>query len=383
MFKWPIISEKDLKSIYIQLKDWINIFDWGWIYEIFRNKISNFFSKDYVILTNNGTSALFLAYNSIWLKEWDEVISFTYTHHSTNSLLLKIWVNLILCDSDKYWVISLDEIKKRINKNTKLLVLPYTWWYCPDIDEILKLKSKYNFFIVEDCSQAHFWQYKWKYLWTFWDIWVFSMQWWKLLSAGEWWFIITSNKDLFENMLINSDSWLWIKNQLNSDLDYMKYFETWLGYKFRPNPIWIAFANSQLDNILEKIDNRRYFAKYIIESLKNTNCFIFPEIDYNIFNPSWYWLIWIYNEDFLKIDLKSFLNECHMNWIIEIYNPIQNKPNHLLHLFQENIWFINLKNSEFIYKNAVFFPISWDMRDEEKIKYYIQKIKIIINKIKK
>lgn len=367
-----MITQNDIKNIIKQLNE-LDLTNWLWIFKTFRENIKKIFNSKYVVLTNNWTAWLYLAYKSIWLKEDDEVITWTYTYHATNSTLLNFTKNIKFCDIDENLTISIKEINKVISDNTKLLIIPHTWWLSPNMNEITKLKEKYkNLIIIEDCSQAHFWKYNEKYLWTFWDIWVFSMQWWKLLTAWEWWFIITNNKDFYEKMIINSDSWKTIENLLEKDSKYLEFSETWLWLKFRPNPLWIALANSQLETIEEKIKTRRYFAEIIKKELKNYEIF-YPEIEkhYN----SFYWLIWVYNSK--NPNFINLIQKIESALIKEIYNPKNNKPNHLLKIFE----FLEKKefsNTEKVYNNLLYFKLYDDIKYEKEIISYINKFKKIL-----
>lgn len=369
-----MINKNDIKNLILQLNN-IEITDWWWIFEVFRKNIQSIFKSKYVVLTNNWTSALYLAYKAIWLSKDDEVITWTYTYHSTNSTLLHFTKKIIFCDIDENITISIKQIKEKISQKTKLLIIPYTWWLSPNMNEIIKLKEKYkNLKIIEDCSQAHFWKYNNKYLWTFWDIWVFSMQWGKLLPAWEWWFAITNDKYFYETMLVNSDSWKTLENLLHKDSLYKKYIETWLWFfKFRPNPLWIALANSKLENIKEKQQVRNYFMKLIKDSLRDINSIKFIDIK-NYINP-WYAIIWIYENN--EVPLNIIIKKIQNSNIYEIYNPKNNKPNHLLEVFS-SYKDLNLKYSEFIYSNILVFKLYDEIEYKDKIIEYINKFKIII-----
>lgn len=375
-----ILTEKDIKSVVKQLSN-LNLTDWMGIFSDFRIKLKNIFKIKNIVLTNNWTASLYLAYKAIWLKENDEVITWVYTHHSTNSTLLNFTKNIIFCDYNENITISLNEIKNKISNNTKLLVIPHTWWLATNMYEIIDLKKKYkNLFIIEDCSQAHFAKYDWKYLWTFWDIGVFSMQWWKLLTSWEWWFAITNNDELYEKMIINSDSWNSINNLLKSNSIYKKYSDTWLWLiKFRPNPIWIAFANSQLDTVFTKIKIRNTFSKFIKKELSDIEFIKFPKIEK--LEQSYYELVWLYKKELNdNVSISEFIKKLQINNIFEIYHPQNNKPNNYTQLFINLLWKVSYKYSEEIYSNLLIFKISDNINDFEKTIIYIKKLKKICNK---
>ena len=77
----------------------------------------------YCLLTSNCTSAIHLILASLDLKSTDEIIAPNCTWIASISPVFQTKAKLILCDVDKNnWCIDLNEIKKNINKNTKVII---------------------------------------------------------------------------------------------------------------------------------------------------------------------------------------------------------------------------------------------------------------------
>lgn len=373
-----IITNSDIKNVVHQLNH-LEITNGFGVFNEFREKIHNIFHKKYVLLTNNGTSALYLSYQALWIKNGDEVITGTYTHHSTNSTLLHFTRNIKFCDYNKNFQISVEEIEKKITKKTKLIIIPHTWGIAADMKRIMQIKRKYHIHIIEDCSQAHFSKYWWKLVGTFGDIWVFSMQWGKLLTAWEWWFLVTNNKKLYERMLANADSGKTLENLLSKTSRYRNFFETGVWLKFRPNPIGIALANSQIDSIEEKISTRQYFMKLIAHLLEGIENIEFPYRSIQDIDINGYWMVGLYYKKDSQYDIGQILTLCERFGIGEyVYHPKNNKPSHRLPLFKKVVWSECFDTTDYLYDNCLYFTLSDDKNDEFEIRWYIEKFKNII-----
>ena len=52
-------------------------------------------------------------------------------------------------------LINFTEVKKKINKNTKVIIPVHLYGSVVDINELKKIVNKQNIFIIDDCAQAH------------------------------------------------------------------------------------------------------------------------------------------------------------------------------------------------------------------------------------
>ena len=147
----------------------------------------------------NGTDALFIAIASLKLKKNSEIIVPSHTWISTASSVIRAGHKVKFCDTKKFdFNISLEEIKKKINSNTKAIIVVHLYGNPCDILEIKKLCKKRKIFLIEDCAQAHFTKFKNKYCGTYGDISTFSFFPSKNLGAlGDGGMIITNSKKLF------------------------------------------------------------------------------------------------------------------------------------------------------------------------------------------
>ena len=128
-----------------------------------REKIADFFNynkSENVIFTNNITSSLNILIKGI-LKENDHVISTTLEHNSVLRPLFEcsnlLNINIDLVNSSKDGFINPIDIKDKINKNTKLVIVSHASnviGSIQNIEEIGAICKKNNIFFIVDTAQT-------------------------------------------------------------------------------------------------------------------------------------------------------------------------------------------------------------------------------------
>ena len=128
-----------------------------------REKIADFFNynkSENVIFTNNITSSLNILIKGI-LKENDHVISTTLEHNSVLRPLFEcsnlLNINIDLVNSSKDGFINPIDIKNKINKNTKLVIVSHASnviGSIQNIEEIGAICKENNIFFIVDTAQT-------------------------------------------------------------------------------------------------------------------------------------------------------------------------------------------------------------------------------------
>ena len=119
---WPALYKDEW------LKELGKVFDTRWIgqgplVDKFEKQFGNKFGFDYCLSVNSGTAALDLAYHLIGIKKGDEVLTPVFTCTATNIPLLKREAKLNFLDINDKLVVDVADIKKKISKKTKALVV--------------------------------------------------------------------------------------------------------------------------------------------------------------------------------------------------------------------------------------------------------------------
>ena len=122
----------------------------------FENNFKRYCGSKYAISCGNGTDALTLALKSLNLPKKSEVIIPAMTYCSTAFAVINAGLKPILVDLEKNKpTISVEQIKKKINAKTKVIMPVHLYGSVADLTNIKKIIKKKKIYIIDDCSQAH------------------------------------------------------------------------------------------------------------------------------------------------------------------------------------------------------------------------------------
>ena len=225
-----------------------------------------------VELTHSCSSALEIAMLLIDLKKGDEVIMPSYTFTSTaNAVLLRggkpVFVDV--CSDD----INLDPrlVEKKINNKTKAIIVVHYAGVSCDMSYFLKLKKKYNIYLIEDAAHSFLGKYKDKYLGTIGDFGAFSFHETKNFVGGQCGALSINNLKFEKKAKIILD-----KGTDRSLIKNKKKFYSWkgIGSEYRATELSSALLFGQLikynyiQEARERICNI-YFKKFLKIKSKN------------------------------------------------------------------------------------------------------------------
>ena len=148
-----IIQKSINKSILKTVKD--KDFILGRNVEKFEKRFSKLSNSKYAVGCATGTDALLLALKSLNLKRNHEVIIPGMSYISTG-ICASFNNKIIFADiDDETGLISFESIKKKLSKNTKVIIPVNLYGQKVDIKLLRKIVGK-KIFIIEDSAQSHF-----------------------------------------------------------------------------------------------------------------------------------------------------------------------------------------------------------------------------------
>ena len=122
----------------------------------FEEKFSRLSNSKYAVGCANGTDALLLALKSLNLKKKHEVIIPGMSYISTGLCASLNNNKIIFADiDDETGLISFESIKKKLSKNTKVIIPVNLYGQKVNIKLLRKIVGK-RVFIIEDSAQSHF-----------------------------------------------------------------------------------------------------------------------------------------------------------------------------------------------------------------------------------
>ena len=273
----------------------------------FENDFSSSLKSKYSLMVNSGSSANLLAlqclinpYRKNRLKKGDEVIIPTLCWSTSLWPIIQSNLKPVFVDINPTTLnINEDEIEKKINKRTKAILLVHVLGNSCDMDQIMKIKNKYNLILIEDTCESLGSKYKNKFLGTFGEFSSFSFYSSHQISSGEGGMICCKDKVDY-NIIKSLRSHGWSRGTSFENTIYKKnktldkrfiFFNS--GYNLRPTEVSAAIGHNQFKRLNKFISIRNYNKKKIILSMKK-NVIINQKIDFYYENknvtPSWFGL---------------------------------------------------------------------------------------------
>jgi len=202
MKTWPIFTKEEAKTVSkILVSSKANYWS-GQEGKTFEKEFSNLLGSNYSIALTNGTLALELALKSLDIKKGDEVIVTPRSFIASVSCVVNAGARPVFADVDlDSGNITAETISSVITTKTKAVICVHlAGWPC-EMSSIMKLSKKHNFFVIEDCAQAHGATYKGRSVGSIGHIgcWSFCQD--KIMSTGgEGGMVTTNDKILWQKM---------------------------------------------------------------------------------------------------------------------------------------------------------------------------------------
>ncbi len=236
----------------------------------FEKEFSNYIKNKYSVTLSNGSVALEVALKALGLKKKDEIIVSPRSFIISASCVLNLGLKPIFADVDDNGNLSVEGIQKVFNKNIKAVIIVHLNGLSCDLDPIVKFAKQKNFFLIEDCSQAHGAFYKGKSVGSFGDIstWSFCQD--KIISTGgEGGMISTNNKKLWLKC------WSLKDHGKNYNSCFQKKHKTgfkWLhddlGTNYRMTEMQALLGREQLKLLNKDVKKRNEIANLYLNGLK-------------------------------------------------------------------------------------------------------------------
>ena len=238
-----------------------------------EKKISLLFKKKHGLMTNSGSSALLIAYETLSFKKGSNFITPVLNFSTTVSMMIKSgYVPNFIDVNSKTFCIDEDKIEKSIDKKTVALVIPNLIGAIPNYKKIKYIAKKYKLLIIEDSADTLGALYNKKSTGYYSDISITSFYGSHIITcAGNGGYIgFNSTKDYIKGKLIRS----WgrrssiydeksenIKNRFGAKISNISYDKKFIfdeiGYNLEPSEIGCAYGLEQLKRLKKNIILRK------------------------------------------------------------------------------------------------------------------------------
>ncbi len=217
-FRYPLAGETISKSDIDKLRDWLASYPrltMGELTAEFESKWAKYIATKRSIFVNSGSSAnLLMVYLGIVtgkFKPGDKVIVPSCGWVTTLSPIIQFGLEPIMVDANDYnYGLNISEVENLCKKQEiKGLILVHPLGVPNDKDEIMSLKNKYKFFLMEDCCASVGAKFAdGTKIGTIGDVSSFSFYFGHQLSTIEGGFVNTNSEKFYQTMLmLRSHGW--------------------------------------------------------------------------------------------------------------------------------------------------------------------------------
>lgn len=257
----PSLNEEDHNFVLEALKASEISGNFGHFIKEFENNFAAYCGVKYGIATSSGTTALHLALATLGIKEGDEVLVSTFTNMATFFAVHYTGAKPIPIDIEPdTWNLNPNLLEEKITSKTKAIIVVHIYGHPVDMDPVLEIAKKHNFFVIEDAAEAHGAEYKGRRAGSLGDIACFSFYANKIITTGEGGMLVTNN-EAYANRAKS------LKSLAFGDEN--KFMHKEIGFNYRLTNLQAALGFSQLKRIDEIIKKKRKIAAFYLTYLRD------------------------------------------------------------------------------------------------------------------
>lgn len=274
--QWPLIGDEEIAAVTEVMRSG----------DLSLHPVTQELEEDYrswlgvkhAVAYCNGTSAIFAALHSFGFEPGDQVIVQSATYWA--SVMPTLWCGAVpvFCETESEQAgLDPEDVRKKITPRTKAMIITHLWGMPSKMDELMAISAKHGLKVLEDASHAHGAKYRGRWIGTFGDAAVFSLQTNKLAPAGEGGILVTNDDAIHEHVLCVGH----FERILNMKTPARRFAGTGFGLKHRMAPLSAAVARVQFRHMTERNARRVENTVFLSERLEKLGLrtFLSPDKD--------------------------------------------------------------------------------------------------------
>jgi perosamine synthetase len=198
------------------------------------------------VSTNNGTTAIQLAYLTLGVGAGDEVIVPAWGFMAAANMALAVGATPVFADIDEEtWMIDPDDVAAKISKKTKAIVAIHTYGPLCDMARLKQIAKDAGVALIEDCAESLGTTWNERSCGLIGDIGTFSFQATKTITCGEGGAVVFRDPEMSAKARL-------IRNHGMSGRK--RYWHHVIGHNFRLPNLQCAMLCAQLTHWPEIVD---------------------------------------------------------------------------------------------------------------------------------
>ncbi len=160
----------------------------------------------HALAVGGGTAALICGLTGIGVGDGDEVIVPGYTYIASPAAVIICGGVPVIAEIDESLTMDPAGIEACITPRTKAIMPVHMRGYAADMDAILAVAEKHDLMVIEDTAQACGGSYNGRRLGSLGRAGCFSLQQYKIITAGEGGVVVTDDEEVFQRAALRHDS---------------------------------------------------------------------------------------------------------------------------------------------------------------------------------
>ena len=357
----------DLKAQYLGMKDQIDhaifsvvnetAFIGGKYVKEFENAFANLYGVDHCIAVGNGTDSLYILMKMLGIGKGDEVITVANSWISSSETISQTGARPVFVDIDEvFYSINEKLLTDAITPSTKAIILVHLQGQVCELDVVKEICDRHGIFLIEDCAQSHFSEYKGTRVGTIGIAGSFSFYPGKNLGAyGDAGCIVTNNKELADKCRMYANHGA-----------LKKHHHIVEGINSRMDGLQAAILSAKLPHILNWTEKRIANAAKYDEQLSEIDEIVLPKVRPGTKHTFHLYVIRAKRRD----ELMDFLKAAGVETFIHYPTALPNLPAYA-YLGKQNGHFPVASGYQ---SQILSLPMYPELTDEQ-ITYIAQKIK--------
>ena len=205
------------------------------------------------LAVTSGTAALICGLQGIGVGPGDEVIVPAYTWIASPGSVVAVGGIPVLAEVDETLTMDPEDVERKITPYTKAIMPVHMRGAPSRMDALMDVARRHGLKVIEDSAQADGGSYKGKRLGSIGDVGCFSLQFNKIITAGEGGMVITNDEQVWKRALMFHDVIGGVRNKFDRD-------EILWGINFRMPELLAAVMLVQLrrlDGLLDAMRARK------------------------------------------------------------------------------------------------------------------------------
>ncbi len=359
------ITDEDIQAVTDTLRsDWLTQ---GPVVEEFEQAFADYVGAKYAVAVSNGTTALHLCTEVLWVQEGTKVITTPITFAASANCVLYSGGDIDFADIDpETALIDIDYVRQMLEAapmGTYSGIIPVNFaGYPVNLEKLHELANEYGLWIIEDACHSpggYFTDNQGNEVRSgngqYADLSIFSFHPVKHIACGEGGMITTNNPHLYEKLrLLRTHGITKNAEQLTQTPGKWYYEMQELGYNYRITDMQCALGLSQLKRAHEGVERRREIAAKYDESFYGQVQTL--GLEEGVGHAYHLYVIQVENRKELYDYLRSQGIYAQVHYI-----PVHTMPYYKKLGFREGMY----PNAEQYYKQCLSLPMFPTLTDEE------------------